>query len=212
MCSSDLIGTGSRTLTVTGVDGSGVPATAAAVALNVTVTNAKSAGFLTVYPSGNPLPLASNLNFTAKQTVANNVTVAVSSDGQVDLYANSGCPDAIVDVVGYFSAGAPNGGGFQGIAPVRVFDTRGIYNAPCVTGTRDVQITGSAAGVPSDAVAVVLNVTAVTPSAGGFLTVFPTGVTRPTSSTLNYTAGSIVPNGTMVKIGTGGKKIGRAHV
>ncbi|MFM7271232.1 MAG: RCC1 domain-containing protein [Actinomycetes bacterium] len=199
------IGAAARTVTVAGVDGSGVPATAAAVALNVTVTNAKSGGFLTVYPSGTPLPLASNLNFIAKQTVANNATVAVSSDGQIDVYANAGCPDAIVDVVGFFSAGAPNGGGFQGIAPVRIFDTRGIYNAPCITGSRDIQITPSAAGVPADAVAVALNVTAVTPSAAGFLTVYPTGVPRPTSSTLNYTTGSIVPNGTTVKIGGGGK-------
>ena len=53
---------------------------------------------------------------------------------------------------------------------------------------------GAAAGVA-------LNVTVVTPTDSGFLTVFPKGTAPPTASTLNYTAGQIVPNGTLVKVG-----------
>jgi len=48
-----------------------VPASgAAAVVLNVTVTNASAPSYLTVFPTG-ARPLASNLNFTAGQTVPN---------------------------------------------------------------------------------------------------------------------------------------------
>ena len=40
-----------------------VPGDATAVVLNVTVTQPLGSGFVTVYPCGDPRPLASNLNF-----------------------------------------------------------------------------------------------------------------------------------------------------
>ena len=43
--------------------GAGVPANASAVVMNVTVTNPAAAGFVTVWPCGQPQPLASNLNY-----------------------------------------------------------------------------------------------------------------------------------------------------
>src|SRR5713226_9420525 len=58
----------------------GVPtAGVSAVVLNVTATDISQAGFLTVYPQGGSVPLASNLNFNAGQTVPNLVTVGVGS-------------------------------------------------------------------------------------------------------------------------------------
>ena len=44
----------------------GVPADAAAVVLNVTVTGAQGSGFITVFPCGEALPTASNLNFKSR--------------------------------------------------------------------------------------------------------------------------------------------------
>ena len=53
--------------------------------------------------------------------------------------------------------------------------------------------------------AVTLNVTAVGPSAAGFLTVFPCGVAQPNSSNVNYVAGQIVPNAVITAVGASGK-------
>ena len=41
--------------------------------------------------------------------------------------------------------------------------------------------------------------------AAGFVTVWPCGSGRPNASSLNYVAGSTVPNGVIAKIGTAGK-------
>ncbi len=71
--------------------------------LNVTVTNPVGPGFVTVYPAGVTMPNASNVNFVAGQTVPNAVTVKVGPDGIITLLASAGCPDVIVDVVGYYS-------------------------------------------------------------------------------------------------------------
>jgi hypothetical protein len=60
-------------------------------------------------------------------------------------------------------------------------------------------------GVPADADAVMLNVTAVFPSGPGFLTVYPCGAPLPAASNVNYVAGDVAPNAVLAKIGDGGK-------
>ena len=92
--------TKSATLVVTGLD---VPASAAAVMLNVTVTEPTSAGFVTVWPAGEPKPLASALNFVTNQTVPNLVLAKVGAGGAVQLYTHSPSAHLVVDLVGYFS-------------------------------------------------------------------------------------------------------------
>lgn len=64
-----------------------------AVALKVTVTNPTGPSLLTVWPAGSARPLASNLNFTARQTVPNMVIAKVGDDGQVSFYNDSGLTD-----------------------------------------------------------------------------------------------------------------------
>jgi hypothetical protein len=64
---------------------------------------------------------------------------------------------------------------------------------------------GGDSTVPADAVAVVLNVSVVDPSAKGYLTVYPTGATRPVTSNVNYAAGQVVPNLVEVGAGTNGQ-------
>ena len=84
-----------------------------------------ASGFVTVYPTGAARPNASNVNYSAGQIVPNNVQVKVGTGGQISLYALAGCPNLIVDVVGYSTGGSPVGeGGFVGITPKRVVDTR----------------------------------------------------------------------------------------
>lgn len=70
--------------------------------------------------------------------------------------------------------------------------------------TVDVALAG-VAGVPPDATAVVLNVTAVAPQARGFATVWPTGAPRPVSSSVNFAAGQNTGNLVTVAAGSGGK-------
>ncbi len=60
-------------------------------------------------------------------------------------------------------------------------------------------------GVPANASAAFLNVTAVNPGDDGYLTVFPCGTTQPIASNVNYAAGQVVPNAVLAKIGAGGK-------
>ena len=94
-------GGSSVNLTVAGRGG--VPSSGAdAVALNVTVTNASGPSFLTVWPTGQPKPTASNVNFVAGQTIPNMVIAKVGAGGQVSIYNNTGSTDVIVDVLGWF--------------------------------------------------------------------------------------------------------------
>ena len=59
------------------------------------------------------------------------------------------------------------------------------------------------AGVPSNATAVVVNLTGVAPSAAGFLTVF-SGATQPTTSDLNQTPGAVGANLVVATINANG--------
>jgi hypothetical protein len=82
----------------------GVPGDADAVVLNVTVTGAEGNGFITVFPCGQPVPTASNLNFVAGDTVPNAVVVKVGVGGKVCLFAAESATHLIADVNGYFPA------------------------------------------------------------------------------------------------------------
>ena len=188
-----------------------VPANASAVILNVTATNESAAGFFTVYPAGGGAPVASNLNFALRETVPNLVSVGLGSGGAITIYNGVGSADAVVDLEGYY---APSSGGTTGelvaVVPARITDTRagsGQANAGMTLGagaTLDVQVTG-VGGIPAGVSAVILNTTATNTSAAGFFTVYPTGVTRPLASNLNWAARLTVPNRVIVPVGTGGK-------
>lgn len=70
------------------------------------------------------------------------------------------------------------------VTPCRVLDTRG--GAPLSpSAARRVAFSG-ACGIPAGARAVAVNVTAVLPTATGFLTLHPSDLPRPATSTLNY--------------------------
>jgi hypothetical protein len=84
------------------LSGTVVPAGATAVVLNVTATDTKAGGFLTVYPDGTSLPTSSNLNWTTGETIPNLVTLPVV-DGKIDFHnASGGSADVIADVFGYY--------------------------------------------------------------------------------------------------------------
>ncbi len=189
----------------------GVPATGvSAVVMNVTVTRPTAGGFLTVFPGGTTLPSASNLNFATGQTVPNLVVVKVGGNGKVQLRNGStGTVHLIGDVAGYYVGGAPSAAGaFVSLSPTRILDTRsnlGATGPVAASATAQLQVLGRG-GVPATGVsAVVLNVTVVAPSAGGFVTVFPGGASVPSASNLNFAKGRTVPNLVVVKVGGNGK-------
>jgi hypothetical protein len=97
-----LVAGGSRTFGVGGI--CGVPPTAKAVAVNVTVVSAASPGFLTIYPAGAALPLASTLNFRAGPARANNAVVVLGTSASVSVFCSMefGTAEFILDVTGYF--------------------------------------------------------------------------------------------------------------
>jgi hypothetical protein len=196
---------------VTGVGG--VPATGAtAVVLNVTVADPSASGYITAWPSGEGQPTVSNLNYVAGQNVPNLVTVKVGANGRVNMFNSQGNTNVIADVVGYYVASTTNcTGRFTAVNPGRVLDTRngigrGGAIGPVGPGQAiNVSVTGLA-GVPAVGVSgVALNVTADSPTAEGYLTVWPTGEGQPGASSHNFVPGLTVANLVLAKVGTGGQ-------
>ncbi|MHC6625366.1 PKD domain-containing protein [Streptomyces globosus] len=205
-------GYGSFGLQITGrgaVPASGVTA----VALNVTVTNPKSDGHLTVYPGGQQAPTASNVNFKAGQTIANSVIVPVGPDGKINVRNGGWNPtDVIVDVVGYYSPGSKSA--YVAFDPQRLLDTRDAadWDGGPLGGRGYIwmPLSHDAPGIKG----FVLNSTVTNPTDNGFLAVAPDPNSladydngtegwpaAPTSSTLNWTRGKTVPN--LVQASTG---------
>lgn len=181
-----------------GVPMSGV----SSVVLNVTVAAPVANGFVTVYENGKPKPGTSNLNYVKGGTAQNLVLAPVGTDGKVALAVSAGA-QLIADVSGYYVKGNPvDPGAFGRLSPARLLDTRPGSPIPSA-GTATVQVAGRG-GVPADAAAVVLNVTATGSAASGYLTAYPTGRPRPTASILNFPAGRTVPNLVMLPLGTNG--------
>ena len=124
------------------------------------------------------------------------------------------------------TSGSSSASSFVPVAPVRVLDTRSDLGLVAVTdgvaGT--LKVTGSiptatssgvvnAVVVPTGATAVVLNVTAVNPTAGGYVSLRPGDATgAPTVSTLNVTAGGTFPNGATITVPTTGPHAGEIQV
>ena len=82
----------------------GVPVTAKAVAVNLTVTQPQALGDIRVYPGGGTLPNTSTMNYRAGQTRANNaiVNLGPQSDLVVRCVQATGTVHFILDVTGYF--------------------------------------------------------------------------------------------------------------
>ncbi|MFE6907746.1 hypothetical protein [Streptomyces erythrochromogenes] len=99
------------------------------------------------------------------------------------------------------------GSKFTPHAPTRLLDTRsgigGSNRAVTPYGVARVKVGGNS-GIPADATAVALNVTAVNPRSAGHVTAYPSGTAQPTTSNVNFVAGQTVPNMTIVQVGADG--------
>jgi hypothetical protein len=92
----------SRTFTVGGQ--CGIPATAKAVALNLTITQPTADGDLRAYPANTSLPLVSAINYRSGQTRANYAEVGLDPSGGLAIRCDqtSGNVQVIMDVTGYY--------------------------------------------------------------------------------------------------------------
>jgi hypothetical protein len=178
----------------------GVPSSVNAVVLSVTVTDARAAGFVTVFPCGGQIPTSANLNYTASSTVTNAVVTGLGADGRVCLYTMA-TVDMVVDLGGHLPVAAP----VSSAPPARVLDSRAGPGLSTVDGlqfaigqrTADTVTTlpiAGRGGIPAGTTAVVLGVTITEPRRAGFVTVYSCGAGRPNAAHVNFVAGQTVSN------------------
>lgn len=198
-------GNGSTTsVTVTGHGG--VPSSGvAAVVLNVTAIPRAGSGWLTLFPAGSPRPTASIVNYVPRRAVAGMAIAKVGVGGRVQVYSSQSV-DLLVDVQGWIRTTSD----YTALTPVRVADTRngtgGVVRGRVATGAVLSLPIAGAHGILSHGVnAVEVNVTATGGTGSGWTTTYPSGVARPTASTLNYLAGATAANSATVKVGTNGR-------
>ena len=184
-----------------------IPSNAAAYSLNVTAAPHGPLGFLTVWPTGQPQPLASTLNSFDGRTKANAAILPAGTNGAISIYS-SDTTDVVLDINGYFVSDS-SALAFYTLPPCRILDTRGtiaplggpslVENQP-----RTFPVPTSSCNVPAGAQAYSLNVTAIPHGPLFFLTMWPSGQPWPGSSTLNAPTGTAVANGAIVPAGPDG--------
>ncbi|MEZ0096248.1 hypothetical protein [Streptacidiphilus sp. EB129] len=189
-----------------------VPDGATAVVLNVTATNAHANSYLSIgapglQTQGSP-PAFSTLNFSPGHDVANLVTVPVSPSPDqtgvagLEVYNHLGTVDIVLDVLGYYMTPGQTQTTYRytPVQPTRVLDTRHL--GPLGPGAqRTVQLT-SMPGIPADASALLVNLTATNASTRSYLTAAPTGAAY-TTSTVNYEPGKDISNQAVVPVSNG---------
>jgi hypothetical protein len=187
---------------------------AAAYSLNVTVVPQAILGYLTIWPAGQPQPVVSTLNSLDGRVKADAAILPAGANGEISVYVTD-TTNVIVDVNGYFapvsdSTLAPPMFAFYPLPPCRVADTRHSgypqgLGPPSLPGGQERPfpiLNATNCNIPSSAAAYSLNFTVVPHGGLGYLTVWPTGQTRPTVSTLNDIGGQIIANAAIVVAGT----------
>ncbi len=121
------------------------------------------------------------------------------------------------------AAVSPDESTFVAVSPTRILDTRediglaGPFVSPVaqdlrVTGTISTK-SGTIVVVPDGATGVILNVTVVGPTAAGFVSIRPADAPGvPTTSSLNFNAGDVIPNSVTVQMPTSGGDAGRIEI
>jgi hypothetical protein len=102
----------------------GIPATAQAYSLNVSVVPDGLLGYLTVYPSGQPQPFVATLTSIDGRVKGNAAIVPAGTNGAISVYAMNKT-HVVLDINGYFVAATDSSAlAFYPLPPCRVLDTR----------------------------------------------------------------------------------------
>lgn len=196
-----------RTIQATGSNG--IPAGAAAVAVNIIVINREAkAGYVRPTPTGETRSTGVlNYNSNEGQTTAMNAQVALSADGRfsIDTAAEGGKIDLVVDIQGYFLKSNP-GGGFTPLNG-RLIDTRnGSSIASGASFTIQVGGVQGAPTVEGGLSAVAVTFTAVNDSgADSYAKMWADGAAEPESSAISSDATSKMTNTVVAPVGANGK-------
>ncbi len=135
--------------------------------------------------------------FRFSSSVGSQTSFSTPAAGQNRVFLADG-PSAVVRSFGQ------SAGRYHPLAPNRIYDSR-VSGGPVGPNlSRDIQVTGQG-GVPATGVsAVIVNATVTNTTSPSYLTVFPTGFTRPTTSNLNWTAGKTIANLVELAVGDSG--------
>ena len=191
--------------------GCNIPTTAAAYSLNVSVVPQGPLGYLTIWPTGQGRPVVATLNSIDGRIKADAAIVPAGTSGAVSVYVTH-TTNVILDINGYFAPVSASTLAFYPLPPCRVADTRHSsypqgLGPPYLTGgqQRDFPIlNATTCNIPSSAAAYSLNFSVVPHRWLFYLTVWPTGQTRPVVSTLNDIPGTIIANAAIVVAGASG--------
>lgn len=170
----------------------GIPATATAAWINLTIADPTAPTVLLAYPGPcTGAPNASTVNARPARSAASSAIVGLGVDGSICVHTLVGSAGAVVDVAGWFG---PGDGGllYRQHVPTRLYDSRTLSPVP----------PSSAVQVPLPAPGV-LNVTAAESTALGYLTARPCGSPQ-ASSLVNTAPGENTANLTAVAPSAGG--------
>jgi uncharacterized repeat protein (TIGR03803 family) len=188
----------------------GIPSSAVAYSLNVTVIPNGHLGYLTIWPTGEGQPTVSTMNSPDGRIKANAAIIpAGTSSGSVSVYVTD-TTNVVLDIDGYFIPSSGQTLAFYALTPCRVVDTRnpnGPLGGPYLQGhqERDFPVLQSDCDIPGSAVAYSMNFTVLPKGPRvGYLTVWPAGQSQPGVSTLNDPTGTNVANAALVPAGTQG--------
>ena len=180
-----------------------VPYDTTAVVLNLTVTDVSEMTYVTAWPTGSARPVASSINAVAGDTISNQVTVRLGDLQGIQIATARGSVNVVADLLGYYTVGS--GYGYHSMTPTRLLDSRtatGGWGSSKLNSTAPRElVVGGANGIPNDAAAVVLSVTATDTSNQTYLRVEPTGFSS-SSSNLNVDRGETITNLVTTRIGT----------
>lgn len=96
---------------------------------------------------------------------------------------------------------------FFPLTPCRLIDTRQVGGPIPGQTSRDFDVQG-VCGIPTNAKAVALNATIIGPQTDGYLTLYPSGITRPLAANLTFKAAEpALGNGAIVGLSTNDKDL-----
>ena len=185
----------SKAVVVAGVGG--VPAAAAVVLTNLVVAAPAVSGVLTAYPTGAAPPDTQSVAFSPGRPQASLNAVRVGTTGHVTLVNHSAVTISVTaDVLGYYRTGSPTvAGAFFKVAPAHVIDTSiglGVPLGPVAAGgTISALLTGIATVPSTGVVAVVVQLSARSSTASGFLNAHAQGQPPTSTPNVDFTPGRV---------------------
>jgi hypothetical protein len=191
---------------ITGVDN--IPATATAVAINLTAFGQSGGGFIEAYQKGSAQPMLTSMSYGNTDIASMSADVTLSTDGQISLYNINNYTNIIGDISGYYIT-ATTGQKYHAVNPTRLVDTRsgiggttgplaanGTYT---LTGATTAQIT--TATTPT----LVAMLTATGQTSPGNIIAYPYGTTQPATSNLNWSGTLNIANLALTPEATNGQ-------